>query len=466
MNYQEAIRIAEEREKKLRTAFEKFDLDGSQTIDIEEVLPLLDDLGMIKKMRSDRIEFCTKKFVETDTNQDGTLNFEEFKGFYNAAIDDAAGKKPKPKAKKGGNRVESEGELARIKAAEDSCRKKAEESEKIRKENAEIKAKICGKGGDPKAHEGEIMDARRKRMLERQQKKKAEADRIKAENIANKKKLKNVKSKTDDDVNDDVVDLDGDGIADGTAGEQRKKKAAEGKEKVAARDQEFKDRQAHIDKIKKETKAVVDDDLLDDLVDVDGDGVADMTQEEARKKKVAEGEEKVAAREQEFKDRQGQINKIKKETKAKVDDDLLDDLVDVDGDGVADGTQEEIRQQKAEEGKQKVAAREQEFKDRQAHIDDIKANTTAKVDDDLLDDAVDVDGDGVADMTQKEAREIKAAEGKQKVADREQEFKDNQAEIDDIKANTKAKVDDDLMDDVASDGTSMKDIRAEAGLKT
>merc|ERR1712039_713693 len=99
-------------------------------------------------------------------------------------------------------------------------------------------------------------------------------------------------------------------------GEARKIKAAEGEQKVADREQEFKDRQAQIDKIKKETKAKVDDDLLDDEVDVDGDGVADMTQKEARKIKAAEGEQKVADREQEFKDRQAQIDKIKKETKA------------------------------------------------------------------------------------------------------------------------------------------------------
>merc|ERR1712060_674199 len=103
-----------------------------------------------------------------------------------------------------------------------------------------------------------------------------------------------------------------------------------GEQKVADREQEFKDRQAQIDKIKKETKAKVDDDLLDDEVDVDGDGVADMTQKEARKIKAAEGEQKVADRDQEFKDRQAQIDKIKKETKAKGDDDLLDDEVDVD----------------------------------------------------------------------------------------------------------------------------------------
>ena len=40
---------------------------------MEEILPLLDDLGMIKKLRSDRVDFATKKFIEADANQDGTL---------------------------------------------------------------------------------------------------------------------------------------------------------------------------------------------------------------------------------------------------------------------------------------------------------------------------------------------------------------------------------------------------------
>jgi len=84
-------------------------------------------------------------------------------------------------------------------------------------------------------------------------------------------------------------------------------------------------------------------------------------------------------------------------------------MIDVDGDGLADMTAKEAREIKAQEGRDKVAAREQEFKDRQAHIDDIKANTKAKVDDDLLDDQVDLDGDGVGDMTQKELRAELAA---------------------------------------------------------
>jgi len=444
MNYQEAIRIAEEREARLKDAFDRFDGDASGTIDMEEILPLLDDLGMIKKLRTDRIDFVTKKFLEADANSDGTLTFEEFKVIYNGCIDDAAGKKPKPKPKRMGK--ESADDIAKQKAAEDKCRRKAEESEKIRKENAEIKAKVqsSSKGKDAKELDGEIMNARKQAMIARQEKRKAEQKRIAEENRARRQRLKNTKAKVDDDVLDDEVDLDGDGIADGAVGDQRKKKAKEGQDKLVARDQEFKDRQAHIDDIKKNTVAKVDDDLLDDEVDLDGDGIADGNMADQRKKKAKEGQDKLAAREQDMKERQAHVDDIKKNAVAKVDDDVLDDEVDIDGDGIADGNMAEQRKKKAKEGQDKLAAREQDMKERQAHIDDIKKNTVAKVDDDLLDDEVDIDGDGIADGTMADERKKKAKAGKDKVAARAQDMEDRQAEIDEMKASAVAKVDDEL----------------------
>merc|ERR1719291_999976 len=129
-----------------------------------------------------------------------------------------------------------------------------------------------------------------------------------------------------------------------------------------------------------------------------------MTAAELRKQQAQAGKDKIAAREQDMKDRQSHINDIKANTKAKVDDDLLDDEIDIDGDGKADMTAAELRKQQAQAGKDKVAAREQDMKDRQAHIDDIKTNTKAKADDDLLDYGIDTDGDGKADTTQAEMR--------------------------------------------------------------
>ena len=51
------------------------------------------------------------------------------------------------------------------------------------------------------------------------------------------------------------------------------------------------------------------------------------------------------------------------------------------------------------------------------------------------------------------------------MAAREQDFKERQAHISDIKKNTKAKVDDDLLDDKVAGGMSQKEMRAGLGLK-
>ena len=167
--------MAEERERTLKDAFERFDFDGSGSMDMEEILPLLDDLGLAKRLKTDRIEFCTKMFLHFDANQDGVLSFEEFKGFYNAAIDDAAGKaKAKPKVSKGRtfSSLDAETEGKRAKIAEERARKKAEESERIRRENAEMKARIASqnKGRDTKALDDEVMKMRRQKAAERAQK--------------------------------------------------------------------------------------------------------------------------------------------------------------------------------------------------------------------------------------------------------------------------------------------------------
>lgn len=62
MRYEEALRIAEERDARLRAAFDRFDLDGSQTIDMEELLPLMDDLGLVSDLKSDKIDFAAAMF--------------------------------------------------------------------------------------------------------------------------------------------------------------------------------------------------------------------------------------------------------------------------------------------------------------------------------------------------------------------------------------------------------------------
>ena len=72
---------------------------------------------------------------------------QEFKKFYNAAKDDAQGRKPPPKPPAKLNRTSSslsgDQEAARQKIKEEKARKKAEEAEKIRKENAAMKARMA-----------------------------------------------------------------------------------------------------------------------------------------------------------------------------------------------------------------------------------------------------------------------------------------------------------------------------------
>jgi len=72
-NYEEALRIAEAREREVRSFFDKFDVDGSGTIDMEEILAIMEEMGLLKNLKTDRITFCAEMFVKYDANDDGVL---------------------------------------------------------------------------------------------------------------------------------------------------------------------------------------------------------------------------------------------------------------------------------------------------------------------------------------------------------------------------------------------------------
>jgi len=133
------------------------------------------------------VKFTTDMFVKFDANDDGVLSFEEFKGLYNAAVDDAAGNRRSTKANGAATRTKhglDEATLAaREKMKEEKARKKAEEAEKIRKQNAEMKERLRAqhKGKDPKALEAEVERARREGAEKRAEAKKQERERIQAE---------------------------------------------------------------------------------------------------------------------------------------------------------------------------------------------------------------------------------------------------------------------------------------------
>ena len=83
---------AEAKIAEAKAAFSKYDVDNSDTIDDIEVLQLMSDMGLLDKLKTDKVTFLANYFAAADSNGDGVLDFEEFKGFYNAALDDAAGR--------------------------------------------------------------------------------------------------------------------------------------------------------------------------------------------------------------------------------------------------------------------------------------------------------------------------------------------------------------------------------------
>jgi len=363
MNYEEALRIAEAREREVRSFFDKFDVDGSGTIDMEEILAIMEEMGLLKNLKTDRITFCSEMFVKYDANDDGVLSFDEFKGFYNAAIDDARGRKRAPKPtlsrSKTSSGLSDETKNARKKLAEEKARKKAEEAERIRKENAEMKARIMAekkKDDPPGKMDEQILQARKEASEKRKQKKDEEQKKLKAENRALSKKLSNVKAITDHDITDD----DG-----GAIQALRDQKAKESEEAKAAHKAMLKDRQKTISDIKANAKALTDHDITDD----DGGAIQAM-----RDKKAQEGIDKAASTKAMHKERQQTLKDMKANTVARTDHDLLDDVVD--GVSVADA-----RKQKAAESDE---ARQMEMKRANQSSKDLaamKANTVARTDD-------------------------------------------------------------------------------------
>ena len=68
ISYIAALQMAEEREARLRKSFKRFDLDNSGTIDMDELLVLLDDIGLWAKLRSDPEDFVRDVFTKYDAN--------------------------------------------------------------------------------------------------------------------------------------------------------------------------------------------------------------------------------------------------------------------------------------------------------------------------------------------------------------------------------------------------------------
>jgi len=92
------LRIAEKREERLRAFFDLHDADKSNTMDDGEILAVMEDMGMLQKLRSERVQFMCEMFLMCDANSDGVISFDEFITFHNEALDDSLGRRrPLPK---------------------------------------------------------------------------------------------------------------------------------------------------------------------------------------------------------------------------------------------------------------------------------------------------------------------------------------------------------------------------------
>ena len=170
-------RQAKEREEGVRKVFVNYDHDKSDSIDMMELTCLLDDLGLYEKIKTDKTTFVAEMFAEFDKNGDGVLSFEEFKGVYNRAKDNAAGRKPAPMTR------------AKTQSGLDSTM----ETERKRDINDDIVGGV------------NIGEARKQKAREGEEARQAEEDRYKqsAKDLAAMKK--NTAARTDHDLLDDPV---------------------------------------------------------------------------------------------------------------------------------------------------------------------------------------------------------------------------------------------------------------------
>lgn len=209
---------------------------------------------------------------------------------------------------------------ARLAAAEASRIRKAAEAERIEKENAALKERLKNVkaltdddiNDDLRLEGGTMGDARAKAASDARARRAAEAAKLAEENKAMKERLKNTKARTDDDITDDVA-------ADGTVGAGRGEAAAASKAKKATEAARLQKENESMRRRIKNTKAATDDDLLDDVL-ADGRTAGQLRQQSAAAHAKVKADEaaRLAKDNKEFRERI-------KNTKAVVDDDLMDE---------------------------------------------------------------------------------------------------------------------------------------------
>jgi len=164
-NYEQLLRDAEDRSNKVQQVFETYDHAHSGSIDSEELMCLLDDLGVLKGLKTNKIEFLASELERADKDLDSPISFEEFKTFYNAAKEDAMGRRKKGAAKTPSG-PDEEAKEAPVNLRLEAARKKAEEAEAIRQQNLEMKRRLAAtqalhKAGDKKELDADVIKMRR-----------------------------------------------------------------------------------------------------------------------------------------------------------------------------------------------------------------------------------------------------------------------------------------------------------------
>ena len=245
----------------------------------------------------------------------------------------------------------------------------AERAPIIEQKNAELQARLAAvvPRTDDDVTDEALGESRVAAAAASRARKKAEAERIRAENAAMKERLRNVKAVTDDDVTDDVIG----GVDIGALRKQREEEGRRRREMEKARAaQSMRDLKA----MKKNTKARTDDDVTDDVVG--GVNIGAM-----RKKEAAEGRAERAAEMARAQKSAKDLKAMKKNTAARTDDDVTDDVIG----GVNIGA---MRGQKAEEGRQARAAELARSKASAKNLREMKKNAVGRDDKDVTDDVV------------------------------------------------------------------------------
>ena len=201
---------------------------------------------------------------------------------------------------------------ARLAAAAASAARKAAEAERIAKENAELKERLSKVKAITDIDDDAAGEARAVAAEASRARKAAEAAKLAAENKAMKERLKHTKARTDDDITDDVA-------ADGTVGAGRNEAAAASKARKAGEAAKLQRENESMLRRIKETKAATDDDLLDDVL-ADGRTAGQLREQSAAAHAKAKAEE--ASR---LAKDNAEMRKRIQNTKAVVDDDLMDE---------------------------------------------------------------------------------------------------------------------------------------------